>query len=443
MTKKQGEAWDYLHDNETLELLFGGGAGGGKSHFGCGFIASMALRFPKTRYFIAREELKTLKESTLLTMFEVLTMWGLKEERDYKYYTDSHIHLIKSGSDIYLKELAWKPGDPNYDRLGSTEYTAGFIDEANQVRQKAKNIMRSRIRYKLALYGLTPKLLMSCNPDKGYLYAEFYKPAKEGKLHRSKKFVKALVYDNPHIDPSYVNNLLGLDLNSIERLLRGNWEYDADPAKLIDYNAIVDLFTNILPPGPEKYITADIARQGTDRTVLAYWEGFVCKRIAAFSKLPLVPNPNNPQIRSSASVITEWREQHQVPLSHVIVDEDGMGGGVRDYLGCKGFIANSRALKMNGKMPNYSNLKSQCYYELAKKINRHEMIVHTQNETIKAFLMEELEQVKGKDIDKDKALAVIPKDEVKENIGRSPDFSDTIMMRMQFEFVTQPRIVWI
>lgn len=98
---------------------------------------------------------------------------------------------------------------------------------------------------------------------------------------------------------------------------------------------------------------------------------------------------------------------------------------------------------MNGKMPNYSNLKSQCYYELAKKINRHEMIVHTQNETIKAFLMEELEQVKGKDIDKDKALAVIPKDEVKENIGRSPDFSDTIMMRMQFEFVTQPRIVWI
>ena len=33
-TIKQHEAWDYLHDEKSSEILFGGSAGGGKSYFG-------------------------------------------------------------------------------------------------------------------------------------------------------------------------------------------------------------------------------------------------------------------------------------------------------------------------------------------------------------------------------------------------------------------------
>jgi hypothetical protein len=38
-----------------------------------------------------------------------------------------------------------------------------------------------------------------------------------------------------------------------------------------------------------------------------------------------------------------------------------------------------------------------------------------------------------KDIDKDGRLAIIPKDKIKEMIGRSPDDWDSIMMRYWFE----------
>jgi len=48
-------------------------------------------------------------------------------------------------------------------------------------------------------------------------------------------------------------------------------------------------------------------------------------------------------------------------------------------------------------------------------------------------IIEELEQVKRHNIDKDGKLAVIPKEKVKELLGRSPDFSDALMMRMYFE----------
>lgn len=431
-SQKQQEAFNYLRDKETFELLFGGGAGGGKTEFGVSWGIWMSLRYVGIRGFFAREVLKDLKESTMLSFFDVARKWGLREGADYTYYTDSHIYFHQTGSTIYLKELKWLPSDPEYDRLGSTEYTWGFIEESQQVNAKAKNIMRSRIRYKLDENNLSPKLLLTCNPAKGYLYTEFYKPYKSGTLRKDRKFIQALIGDNPWTQTSYRETLRGLDPVSRERLEKGNWEYDADPAKLIDYDAMSDMFSLKLPKvdGQQKYIVADIARLGNDKTVVTYWDGLTCKRIAAYSRQTT---------DITATTIKEWSAKYGVPLSHIIVDEDGVGGGVKDQLHCKGFVNNSIALRKE----NYVNLKSQCYYELAKRINRNEVAIICENQTIRELLIQELEQVKAKDIDKDKRLAIVSKDEVKENIGRSPDFSDTLMMRMYFELVPKPSIMWI
>ena len=44
------------------------------------------------------------------------------------------------------------------------------------------------------------------------------------------------------------------------------------------------------------------------------------------------------------------------------------------------------------------------------------------------------EKVKQKHVDKDSSMGIIPKDKVKALIGRSPDFSDCLAMRMIFEY---------
>lgn len=393
------------------------------------------------RCCIAREELKSLKESTLLTFFEVCSRWGLQADRDYTYNINEGVITFKqSKSTVYLKELKYYPSDPDYDYLGSTEYTATFIDEASQVTEKGKNVLRSRIRYKLDENGLIPKQLETCNPHKGYLYTTFYRPSKLGTLPKNLKFVQALPGDNPFLDSSYIDNLMGLDKQTKERLLFGNWEYDDDPATLCEYDAIGDMFTNTVVPGGGSYIIADIARFGDDRTVISYWEGWDCKRIAAYTKLPTVPDKNKPGVKSSAEYIDEWRQQYGVGMSRVLVDEDGVGGGVKDFLGCRGFVANRSPMKTGGKIPNYANLKAQCSYLLASKVNSRKIAVRTSNVKIKALLTEEMEYIKAKDRDKDGKIQIIPKDDIKKRIGRSPDFSDTLMMRAYFDLLPMPSI---
>lgn len=83
---------------------------------------------------------------------------------------------------------------------------------------------------------------------------------------------------------------------------------------------------------------------------------------------------------------------------------------------------------------NYLNLKSQCYFKLATIINQSLIFVECEDSSIKDFIIQELEQVKQHNMDKDGKKQVLPKDKIKELLGRSPDYSDMLMMRAWFEY---------
>lgn len=420
-TRKQAEAWSYLCDDITTELLFGGGAGGAKSYLGCGWIILMCLKYPGTRWVIARNVLKRLKETTLATFFEVCSHWGIKSSVHFKFNSIEGTITFKNGSVILLKELYSNPSDPEFDALGSLEITGAFVDEANQISEKAINVLKSRIRYKLDIYKIIPKLLCSCNPAKNWVYSEFYKPSKDGTLKPYQKFVQALATDNPFISRHYIENLRKLDKNSQERLLYGNWEYDDDPAKLFEYDSILDLFTNKVEPSDEKYISCDVARMGADKTVIAVWYGLKCVEVKSYDKT---------KTTEVVDLLEAACAKHGVRRSHVVIDEDGVGGGVVDnYEGCVGFVNNSTQIGSG----NYANLKTQCYFEFARLSNEGKIRVENISVEDKELLIGELEQVKQKDVDKDGKIRLVGKEMVKEVLGRSPDISDSLMMRMYFE----------
>src|SRR3990167_6289252 len=179
---KQAQAWEYLNDNETTELFFGGAAGGGKTYLGCAWQIIKSLQYPGSRWLIGRAILKNLKSSTLLTFFQICKEWGLRSEIDYSYNIFESKITFANSSEIYMKDLFAYPSDPEFDSLGSTEYTGAFIDEASQIVSKAKNIVMSRLRYKLEEFNTIPKLFIASNPSKNFLYHEFYKPNKLGAL---------------------------------------------------------------------------------------------------------------------------------------------------------------------------------------------------------------------------------------------------------------------
>ena len=421
---KQTIALDYLEDNITTEIGYGGGAGGGKSILGCYWQIKKRLKYPDTRGLIGRASLKTLKETTLQSFFLVAKLQGLKNGIHYKYNAQSNIITFHNGSLIYLKDLFLYPSDPNFDELGSLEITDCFIDESAQISKKAKDIIGSRMRYNLEPYDLKPKLLWTSNPSKNWNYSEFYLLHKKNELPKYRKFVQSLVTDNPHIDKNYTENLEKLPEIDKQRLRYGNWEYDNDPARLIEFENISNLFTNDFIEGGKRYITADIARFGSDKAVVILWSGFRAEKIFEFAKS---------SITELASFIKKLANEYRIPMSNVVCDEDGVGGGVVDILSCCGFVNNSKPFEENNVIVQYSNLKSQCYFHLANKINNNEIFIcseSTQQETI----TQELEQVKRANVDKDGKLSIVSKDKVKELLGRSPDYADALMMRMYFEF---------
>jgi phage terminase large subunit len=398
---------------------------GGKTALGCYWQLKQRLKYPNTRGLIGRAVLKTLKETTLVSFFQVAKMQGLEAGKHYKYNGQmSQIELF-NGSIILLKDLYAYPSDPNFDELGSLEITDAFIDEANQIEDKARNIIKSRIRYQLDENELIPKVLYTCNPAKNWTYSEFYKPQVDGTIAKNKQFIASLIDDNPFISKHYKENLLTLDTVSKERLLFGNWEYSNDPSILIEYDKILDAFNSgYLPTGPH-YITCDVARFGSDSTVVGIWDGF---RVKLYQY-------NGKSVVEVAEIIKQFQAEHQVPNSQIVVDEDGVGGGVVDILRCKGFVNNSSPLEnpITRQKENFDNLKSQCYFKLAELMNDNKIFINASG-TTKEKIIQELEQVKQKSVDNDGKKGVMPKDKVKALIGRSPDFSDCLAMRMIFEY---------
>lgn len=427
---KQKEVARHWLDPEVSDIGYGGSKGSGKSFLGCSLIFGDALIYPGTHYFIARKTLNDLVKFTMPSVTEVMEGWNLTTSY-YKYNSQRNFYQLANGSRVYMLEAKSLPSDPKYTRFGSMQMTRGWIEEAGEFEESAKSNLAASIgRWKNDEYNLSGKLLQTCNPAKNYLYREYYKKNKDGNLEPWKRFVQALPTDNKKLPAGYLEHLnRTLNKNEKERLLYGNWEYDDDPSVLMQYDAICDIFRNQHIEHGEKYITGDIARMGRDRTVLMVWSGYRVIKIVTLEKN---------KVTEAAEKIKELQGLYGVTTSKVIVDEDGLGSGVVDILDCKGFVNNSSPLEIQDgnedKKPNFDNLKSQCYYKLAEMVNAGKIYCDTDDSDIKDALIEELEQIKEKNVDGDKKKGIIPKEKVKELIGRSPDYSDALMMRMWFEF---------
>jgi hypothetical protein len=314
------------------------------------------------------------------------------------------------------------------------QMTRGWIEEAGEFTQEAKANLQATVgRWKNDVYGINGKILQTCNPAKNYLYKDYYKPFKEGRLEPWRRFIQALPTDNKMLPKEYLENLDRiLSRNEKERLLKGNWEYDDNPNALCDYDAILSVFENDqVSAGTEKYLTADIARFGSDKAIILIWHGW--KVIEYFTY----------EVSKTTDIqdcINAQRVKHGIPKDRCIADEDGVGGGVVDNCGIKGFVNNSSPIEENIEdaikkdTPNFKNLQAQCIFYFAKMINNHQVYFEAElPERFKQEIIEELEAIESYRTDNEGKLQILPKEKVKDKIGRSPDWRDALMMRKWFD----------
>lgn len=441
---KQLLASQYWIDDITEEILYGGGKGGGKSYLGVSLIFGDALIYPETHYFIARQELTDLRKFTIPTIHEVFKNWGLKIDEYATFNGQDNVFTLYNGSKVYLLPCKEIPSDPMYERFGSMQMTRGMIEEGGEVAEQAKaNLWLSIGRWKNGEFNLKKKLLITANPKKGWMKRDFVDPYFKGYIAPTRKFVQALASENPYLPQDYVKSLAEIkDVVTRQRLAEGNWDYDEDKDSLISFDALTDTFTNTITKDGKKYLIVDVARLGQDSTVMAFWDGLELYKVEQFHKQDTAVTVQ--KIKDFASV-------ERIPYSNILIDSDGIGGGVVDHLfGVKPFVANSTPLPTVAQVrmkqskiitdltpkTNFTNLKAQCAFKLAELINEHKISFKTPD--YRDVIMEELTALlRQKDVDSDGKLKIIPKEDVKAVLGRSPDIGDTLIYRAWFELVKE------
>jgi len=431
LTIKQKEAFKELSNKSSTFVFYGGAAGGGKSILGCFWLMINCIAYPNTRWFIGRDSLKDTRDSVLISFRKVCDMMSFNEFK----YGDNEI-IFNNGSVISFLDLSFYPQkDPFFERLGSKEYTGGWIEEAGEVQFDAFDVLKSRIgRHMNTEYGIKSKILITANPKKNWLYDYFWKPFKNNELEKEYCFIQSLHSDNSYLPKEYVDNLDTIsDSVKRQRLIEGNFDYDDDDDSLIPFNKINDCFTNeFVPNEGMMFISSDIAITN-DYFVIVVWRGL--RIIDIFYQ----KNMSKQEVSEQNGVVTssvnwqplldkfnEYALKYQVPRSCIVYDADGIGHHMKKMF--------EGAIPLHTGTPaissEYFNLKSQLYFQLAELINNNKIHIGNFNAELKNKIVEELGLIKRhKDVDK---LRIVSKIDIKKILKRSTDISDAIAYRMLF-----------
>lgn len=434
--EKQRHAYWLLEQPYIEELLFGGAAGGGKSYFGCVWLVLSCIRYPGSRWLLARNKLTDLSASTLVTLLDFLTYkMGMEAEKDFIYRPQQGKIVFKfNKSEIILRQLEITPSDPHLSRLGSAEFTGAFIDQAEEIDAIAYDIVKSRLRYRNGEFGIPGRVLMSCNPGENFLRGSFYNLWKKNTLPIHKAFVPALPDENPSLPPDYIQRLEKLDDEELKQKLRyGNWDFDTDDGKLISGQWFDDAVRSVeeialLPL--KKRIAVDVSREGPDRTIAILRQGDIITHI---HPIDIYINKNGDISGAIADRIIKFAAIHDVHYKDITIDAINVGAGVYDTLIRRGFFV--RPFKASEKpLPTdeqnfvqFVNRRDQVYWNLRYRFQKQMIAI---DKKIDPELVEQLKEelIAHRYEIKDKSIKINKKDEVRAKIRRSPDISDALAM---------------
>jgi hypothetical protein len=275
---------------------------------------------------------------------------------------------------------------------------------------------------------------------------------------KSLTFIPGSIYENRkllEVNPEYLGNLMAQDETTRAQLLDGNWKVKVDGLTLFEQARLSDLFSNKLipPPRPRRYITCDAAGFGKDFTVVMVWEGWKVVQIVVERKT---------DSKAIYDAVEAQRRKWQVAESDVLIDQDGVGGRVFTYApNYNGFSGGGSPMEdpITKEVERYYNLKTQCYYRIADRVNGADVAVEVNDDTVTVdgvrgvklmmgkqqttvleLLKADLKAIKRGPTDPDKRKTINSKEAQKVILnGRSPDFGDTFMMREWFELRHVPQ----
>ena len=227
--------------SEATEILYGGAAGGGKSHTLRVIALVHAIMVPNIQVYLFRRLSEDLKKNHLdgSSGFNVMLQEFMQKGICKVNYSTSQI-VFKNGSKIHLCHCQYEKDVLKYQGV---EINLLLIDELTHFSDYIYKFLRSRVRLgglsiPKEYQGKLPKIISGSNP--GGVGHEFVKtnfiddfepmaiyqmPDEEGGMFR--QFIPAKLLHNPTMtanDPLYKHKLLGLGGALAKAMLDGDWD---------------------------------------------------------------------------------------------------------------------------------------------------------------------------------------------------------------------------
>lgn len=438
LSQKQKQAIFLLNNPVIVDLLLGGGAGGAKSLTMCIWALIQMHDYPGIRIGLGRKELTRLKQTTVITLLrEAHPIMGVNEH-EFKYNENKGLIEYVNKSSIQLVDLAFAPGDPDFDRLGSLNFTHTLIEEGGEIVKKAKDVFTSRKnRYLNREYGIVGKSLTTCNPSQNFLKQEYYEPYKKlgsgeyqqwefGKVEVNgvmktayRAFLKSLATDNPFLPRNYIEVLRKLPPAEKKRLLQGNWDYKDDDSMLFKSSLIDRSLEGIIKSG-KKSIGVDIGDTGKDPTILSLVENDML-----VDAVKIEVDKDKPIGEQIALAIIKYAQQHGFrpeDAKDIAIDGIGVGTSTRDFLKSKGWNVRLFMAGASSTNPIYKNLRGEALYEMSQAMDKGTFKIYTNL----PMLQELRDQLMAHEyITEERKILIPPKKDIKKTLGRSPDNAES------------------
>ena len=434
LTTKQKLGLKMLDDPTVTDILWGGGAGSGKTLIACIWMILQCRNYPGITIGLGRKELTRLKQTTIISLLqEAHPLLGIGKG-EYRYNEHGGRIEYINGSSIQLIDLSRQPSDPNYDRYGSLLLTHVVIEEAGEIQRRARDVFISRKnRFRNREYNLVGKSITTCNPSSNFLKLDYYNEYLklgggdyqkwphgqveiDGKMTTAyRAFIRSLAYDNPFLPRNYIESLKQLPLMERKRLLEGNWDFENVDTMIFPPHNLDRALTEELKTG-QRYLGVDIADTGGDKTVITLFEEdtFVEQKEVVVDKTKAIGE----QITQE---IIKYAQLNNIQPKQIAIDGIGVGASCRDFLRSRGwyvqvFIAGA------GSTENYRNLRSEVIWKMGQAFDKGEIKIY------KGLLtMDKLrEQLMAHEYETQERIIVVkPKQDIKEVLGVSPDYAES------------------
>lgn len=395
---KNPKQWE-AHQATERYILYGGAYGGGKTAWLINEGIALSIDFPGNRGFLCCKFLTDFRDNALKQLEKFLPPELIadhhKTERYFRLINGSVIMYGGLGNDAEaVKAISNLP-----------EFGWFGVDQAEQITEKQFLLLDGRLR--LVLPGIKYKVLLTANPEPGWLRDRFIE-----NTFPDHKFIPALPKDNPFLPKDYEEKLKQIyPPEMAKRLLEGDWDVELEGNYLIPYSQIRDAIEREIEPTGDKVIGVDVARYGGDESVCVVRQGDKVIHIEAWAQQ---------DTQFSAGRVARLIREYKPRITNV--DSIGIGVGVFDPLKAEGFAVKEINVGESALDKEiYINRRAEYYGLLAKRFEKGNIDIPDNTK-----LQSQLSSLKY--TYKDTKLQIESKESMRKRGVNSPDYADALML---------------